>query len=310
MATLDDALAAYRICAQAEGRSPKTMRWIMSSVTYFKEFLGPDGQDIDGITGNDLRRFIIELQQRPKFLNHPYNKPRQDKLTAQSIETYARAIRAFFSYLHREEMIDHNPMAKVKMPKVIKKVVPTFSDKEVERLLAQPNKKTDRGFRDYALMLTLVDTAARLSEIADLSVDDADIENGYLRVLGKGGEERYIPFGYKVAKALLKYRLRHRPTPIGTDRFWLTVSGAPLGAERIEKIVKEYGRKAGLKRCYPHKLRHTSSVLYLRNGGDPFSLQKKLGHSSLQMTRHYANLADSDVKAQHLKYGVADRLKV
>jgi len=65
MATFDDALAAYRICAQAEGKSPKTVRWIMSSITYFKDFLGPDGQDIESITGNDLRRFIIELQQRP-----------------------------------------------------------------------------------------------------------------------------------------------------------------------------------------------------------------------------------------------------
>jgi integrase/recombinase XerD len=282
----------------------------MSSVTYFKEFLGPDNQDIDRITGNDLRRFIIELQQRPKFLRHPITRIQQTKLSDQAIQTYARAIRAFFSYLHREEMIDRNPMVKVKMPRVTKKVVPTFTDKEIEILLVQPNKKTDRGFRDYALILTLVDTAARLSEVASLGIDDVDVENGYLRVLGKGGKERYIPFGYKVAKALLKYKLKQRPIPIGTDRFWLTVTGAPLEADRIQKIVTEYGRKAGLKRCYPHKLRHTSSVLYLRNGGDPFSLQKKLGHSSLQMTRHYANLADSDVRVQHLKYGVADRLKI
>jgi len=282
----------------------------MSSVTYFSEFLGSDRQDIDGITGNDLRQFIIALQQRPKFLKHPFNKPKQEKITAQSIETYARAIRAFFGYLHREEMIDHNPMQKVKMPRVPKKVVPTFSQKEVEKLLSQPNKRTDRGFRDYAILLTFVDTAARLSEIALPKEEDIDLENGYLRVMGKGGKERYIPFGYRVAKALLKYKMKHRPTPIGTERFWLTVTGSPLGEGRIEKLVAEYGRKAGLKQCYPHKLRHTSSVLYLRNGGDPFSLQKKLGHSSLQMTRHYSNLADSDVRAQHLRYGVADRLKI
>jgi len=65
----------------------------MSSVTYFSEFLGPERQDIDDITGNDLRQFIIALQQRPKFLKHPFNKPQQEKITAQSIETYARAIR-------------------------------------------------------------------------------------------------------------------------------------------------------------------------------------------------------------------------
>ena len=310
MATLSDALSAYRICAQAEGKSSKTILWIMSSVSYFIDFLGPERQDIDGISGNDLRQFIIDLQRRPKFLNHPYNKPRKEKISAQSIETYARAIRAFFGYLHREEMIERNPIQKVRMPKVPKKVVPTFSQKEVEQLLAQPNKKTDSGYRDYAVLLAFVDTAARLSELACLKEDDIDLENGYLKVMGKGGKERYIPFGHKVAKALLKYRMKHRPTPIGTDRFWLTIAGAPLEEGRIEKLVAGYGRKAGFKRCYPHKLRHTSSVLYLRNGGDPFSLQKKLGHSSLQMTRHYANLADSDVRAQHLRYGVADRLKV
>ena len=200
-------------------------------------------------------------------------------------------------------------MEKVRMPRVPKKVVPTFSQKDVELLLAQADKKTDIGFRDYAFMLTFIDTTGRLSEIALLQEDDVDLENGYLKVMGKGDRERYMPFGHRVARALQKYKMKHRPAPVGTTRFWLTAGGRPLAPGRIEKIISRYGDMAGLKKCYPHKLRHTSSVLYLRNGGDPFSLQKKLGHSSLQMTRHYANLADSDVRERHLKYGVADRLK-
>jgi site-specific recombinase XerD len=307
--TLSDALAAYRICAKAEGKSPDTVTWVTGSVGYFRDFMGAD-QDIKTITGNDLRRFIIALQDRNRYCKHPCIKPRNEPLSAQSIETYARAVRAFFGYLHREGLIEDNPMQKIKMPKVPTKVVPTFTDREVERLLAQPDKQTDKGFRDYAMMLTFIDTAARLSEIALLRVEDVDLENGYLRVMGKGSKERYVPFGQRVAKALLKYKLKHRPEPLSTDRFWLTANGRPLDADRIEKIITGYGNKAGLKRCYPHKLRHTGSVLYLRNGGDPFSLQKKLGHSSLQMTRHYSNLADSDVRAQQLKYGVADRLKI
>lgn len=281
----------------------------MSSVTYFGEFLGAK-QDIGKITGDDLRRFIISLQERPKFRNHPYNRPQKQLISAQSIETYARAIRAFFSNLYREGLIDLNPMEKVKMPRVPKKVVPTFSEKEIQRLLTQPDRSTDRGFRDYALLLTFLDTGARLSELAGLNNADVDLENGYLRVMGKGARERYIPFGVKVAKTLLKYRLRHRASPVATDHFWLTVDGYPLTADRIEKIFAAYGRSAGIQRCYPHKLRHTSSVMYLRNGGDPFSLQKKLGHSSLQMTRHYSNLADSDVRAQHMRFGVVDRLRL
>jgi integrase/recombinase XerD len=159
-------------------------------------------------------------------------------------------------------------------------------------------------------MLTYLDTSARLSELADMAVSDVDFENGYIRVLGKDRRERYVPIGQKVAKALLKYKLNHRPQPLGNDRFWPTREGRPLTPNRIEKIVSIHGKKAGLSRCYPHKLRHTSSVMCLRNGGDPFTLQKKLGHSSLQMTRHYCNLVDSDVREAHLKFGVADRLKV
>jgi site-specific recombinase XerD len=306
--TLSDALAAYRIFAQTEGKSPKTVRWITSSLGYFSAFLG-DHQDIAEINGNDLRRFIIALRERHKFASHPYTRPMEATISLQFIQTYARAVRAFFGFLHREGFIKRNPMEKVKMPKVPYKVVPTFSGHDVEKLLCQPDKQTNRGFRDYAIMLTLIDTAARIGELASLKPEDVDLENGYIKVMGKGGRERFIPFGHKVAKVLFKYKLRHRPEPEGVNSFWLTNDGRPLTAARMEKVIEAYGKSAGMKRCYPHKLRHTSAVLYLRNGGDPFSLQKKLGHTSLAMTRHYANLADSDVRAQHLKFGVADRLK-
>jgi len=196
------------------------------------------------------------------------------------------------------------------MPKVPETVVPTFSEKEIEKLLAQPDKSSDEGFRDYAILLTFVDTGVRLSELANLKASDIDYEQNLFRVMGKGLKERYVPFGRRVAKALMKYQLKHRPQPIGTDNFWLRRDGQPLPADRIEKLVSMYGRKAGLKRCYAHKLRHTSSVMYLRNGGDVFSLQRKLGHQSLLMTRRYANLADADVRDKHLRYGVADRLKL
>ncbi len=308
--TLQDALVAYRTYARAEGKSPKTVTWVVSSVGYFAEFLGPEQQDTGTITGNDLRRFIIALQVKPKFANHPYNKTQQVKLSAQSIETYCRAIKAFFGFLQREDFIENNVMAKVKMPKVPETVVPTFSEKEVEKLLAQPDKNSNEGFRDYCLLLTLIDTGIRLSELASLNAVSIDYEQNLFKVMGKGSKERFVPFGRRVAKALMKYQMKCRPEPVGTDNFWLRRDGQPLLPKRIEKLISAYGKKAGLKRCYAHKLRHTSSVMYLRNGGDVFSLQKKLGHRSLVMTRHYSNLADSDVRAQHLRYGVADRLKI
>lgn len=86
--TIQDALVAYRTYARAEGKSPKTISWVVSSVGYFAEFLSPDQQDISTITGNDLRRFIIALQEKPKFSNHPYNKPQTARTTAHMTHTF------------------------------------------------------------------------------------------------------------------------------------------------------------------------------------------------------------------------------
>jgi hypothetical protein len=93
--TLQDALVAYRTYARAEGKSPKTVDWVVSNVGYFAEFLSPEQQDIGTITGNDLRRFIIALQGKPKFANHPYNKPQKEKLSPQSVDTYCRVLKHF-----------------------------------------------------------------------------------------------------------------------------------------------------------------------------------------------------------------------
>jgi site-specific recombinase XerD len=202
--TLQDALVAYKTYAKAEGKSPKTVAWVVSSVGYFAEFLGPEQQDIGTITGNDLRRFIIALQDKPKFANHPYNKPQQAKLSSQSIKTYCRAITAFFGFLKREGFVDNNVMVKVKMPKVPETIIPTFSEKEVGRLLAQADKGSNEGFRNYCLLLTLIDTGIRLSELANLKTDDIDYEQNLFRVMGKGLRERFIPFGCRVAKAFAR----------------------------------------------------------------------------------------------------------
>jgi site-specific recombinase XerD len=94
--------------------------------------------------------------------------------------------------------------------------------------------------------------------------------------------------------------MQFRPKDINSDLFWLNRDGRGLTPNRVEKIVRYHAAKAGLGRCYPHMLRHTSSVMYLRNGGDVFSLQRKLGHSSLAMTRRYSNLTDIDIRSQHL----------
>jgi len=311
LTTLRDALAAYHICAKAEGMSPKTVGWVTDAMRYFSEFLGDEASDLGNINAQSLRQFILVLQTKKAFSNHRFTRPQDKLLSPETIASYTRAIKSFFSFLEREEFIPTNPVARVKIPKTPSKNMPTFSEKELERIFAQPDKKTGEGYRDYTIMLTLLDTGIRVSELCGLKLDDVDLANGYIRVMGKGQKERYVPIGPKLTKALLKYRLSHRPEANGSDSFFLTRNGRPINKARVEKIIRRYGEMAGIKtRPSPHTFRSTKAVLYLRNGGDPFSLQKMLGHSTLVMTRRYSNLADSDVRAQHLRYGVADRLNL
>ena len=96
-------------------------------------------------------------------------------------------------------------------------VIPTFSEKEIEKLLSQPDKSRNEGFRDYCILLTLIDTGERLSKLAGQKTDDIDYEQNLFRVMGKGRKERFVPFGRRVAKALMRYQMKCRPEPIGCE---------------------------------------------------------------------------------------------
>lgn len=110
-------------------------------------------------------------------------------------------------------------------------------------------------------------------------------------------------------KAVYKYRWRWRPKA-ASDYFFVTDDGRRLGLSYIEHRMRDYGRKAGITgvRCSPHTLRHSSAVNYLRAGGDTFTLQRILGHSSLTMTRHYAELSDADIEAKQKTFSPAEKL--
>jgi len=198
------------------------------------------------------------------------------------------------------------------LPKAPKTLLPSLSVDQLASLIEAVEVSTAQGQRDYTIMILLVDTGLRVSELTRLKVDDINLERRILKVWGKGARERVVPFGVRAQRALLRYVNFHRPEPAMplTREFFLTESGQPLKARRVQAIIKRYGEKAGIKgiRCSPHTLRHTAAVMWIRNGGDVFSLQQILGHSTLEMVRVYVNLAQSDVEAAHRRYSPADNI--
>jgi len=310
MTTLSDMVAAYKICAKAEGKSPKTVRAVSQAVKYLIDFVGDI--KIEELTSDHLRQFILALQEKRKYSNHPFTRISTKKLSPDTIASYVRSIKSFFGLLAREGLITGNPVAKTRTPKTPKRIMPVLSEMELEKLFRQPDKSTATGYRDYCVMLLLLDTGIRLSELCGLKIDDVDLTGGYLKVLGKGCKERLVPLGLKAIRALLKYKVKFCSESDGRDSFFVTRDGTALKPRQVEARIVKYRKMAMIKsvRVSPHTFRATSAVLYLRNGGDTFTLQRKLGHSTLEMTRRYSALADTDIKTAHLRYSPADKLKI
>lgn len=166
--------------------------------------------------------------------------------------------------------------------------------------------------RDTAIVLTLLDTGLRVSELARLFVEDVDMEKGEIFVApygsGRKTKSRYVYIGASTRKALWKYLAERQARP--SERLFLTEHGNAMNRTSIRVLVNALGQRAGVTDVHPHRFRHTFAISYLRNGGDVFTLQRLLGHSTLTMVLHYLKLADTDSAAAHKRASPADRWKL
>jgi site-specific recombinase XerD len=209
----------YRVYCLAEGKSPKTIRW----------YLGK------------LRVFLVHLRENVRADEQNPLKPARDApLAAGTIQGYARTVKAFFAWLAREEYLPKDPAQRVGIPKAPDTVVETFSEAQVPRLLGVVDRRGARGFRDYCILLVLLDTGIRLSELVHLQVGDVDFDRATCKVLGKGSRERLVPFGAKVQAALWKYLHKFRPTPFHPNvrEVFLRSDGLPMAGNYVYRLVR------------------------------------------------------------------------
>jgi site-specific recombinase XerD len=164
------------------------------------------------------------------------------------------------------------------------------------------------GSRNRAIILILLDSGLRVSELASIKLEDVDTERGLIKVLGKGSKERVVRIGSTAQKALWKYLMfRHKTT---SQALWLTEEGTPLSKCTVQIMVKRLKERAGVTvkgNC--HKFRHTFALSFLRKDRNPFNLQYLLGHSDLRMTRHYVStLGAEDALKAHESASPADMM--
>ena len=218
-----------------------------------------------------------------------------------------RTLRAFFNWCEGERYLIQNPLAHTKAPELPKKVVQIYTDADIKSMIAAQSRESFIGMRNRALTLILYDTGIRLSELVGLTLDDVDLENGILKVKGKGDKERHVPFGKTAAKALWQYlRLRR-------DKYreiWLTEEKRPMQSRGVAEVFSRLGVALNLgKRCSPHTFRHTWAVNMLRNGCNIRDLQILGGWSSLDMVMRYTKaLSTEDAIKAHKRFSPGDRL--
>jgi site-specific recombinase XerD len=216
-------------------------------------------------------------------------------LSPYSVQDDVRALKAFASWLVSEDYRQENSLAKLRLPKAPRKIIEILTADEIDRLIKNQNPLTEYGSRNVAMLVAFLDSGVRVSELCDVDLPDAHIEDGYIKVMGKGAKERLVPIGSGAQKMLWRYVIHFRPQPeAGVNRLFLTVSGEPLQPNAVEHFMKNWGKKAGVARLHPHLCRHTLATNFLINYcGDVFRLQQILGHTSLEMVRRYVHLASA-----------------
>ncbi len=242
------------------------------------------------------------------------HRPTEDKpLSPLTIKGYMLIVQALFSWCEREGLLDGrpNPTRRVPRIKVPKYVIETFTPAQMAAMLDACDTDTALGFRDYAMLLVLMDTGIRVSELCGLTLND--VHDGYLTVFGKGAKEREVGLGPTAARALWKDLHQHRPHLINSEQerhVFVGYRGIPLLRNGVSQLVQRIGERAGISggRISPHTFRHTFARGWLENGGEIFKLSRVLGHSEMQTTQIYLrDFQSREARVDHSQYSPVER---
>jgi integrase/recombinase XerD len=209
-------------------------------------------------------------------------------------------LKSFYRFLLQDEMLESSPASAVALPKKWARLPKYLSCEEVLRLLEAPDAETLIGRRDRAILELMYATGLRISEVAELKLSSVYMDEGFLRVFGKGGKERIVPFNEMARNSLKVYLENSRPRLVGNqerEQVFVNYSGHPFSRQGLWKMIKGYGARLGMSaRLSPHVLRHSFATHLVEKGADLRSVQILLGHASITTTEVYTHLAKDQLK--------------
>ncbi|MDR1194426.1 MAG: site-specific tyrosine recombinase XerD [Peptococcaceae bacterium] len=231
---------------------------------------------------------------------------RRREISAATLSRKLTALRGFFRYLKRENLIDDDPGLFLDGPRQLSQLPKALTNEEIVRMLdSLTPPKSLVEMRDLAMLELLYACGLRVSELVGLKLRDVDLGLGYLRCIGKGNKERIVPVGQKAVTAVRNYLTAVRPAWVSKPAertLFISRRGKPLSRQWFWRIMKERARKAGIeKEVSPHTFRHSFATHLLIGGADLRSVQELLGHADVSTTQIYTHLSDQRLKEVYKK---------
>lgn len=276
---LEDALEEYKYHCLARGYTKKTMINKHQEYKQLKEYLITKRSitELENVTHHDLKAYVRQKQIAG--------------LQPQSIISMSKQVIAFFNWAVKEGYLEENPMDKVTLPKVPKKMLQGFTPEEVRRMIDVWSNKDYLEVRNKAIIAMMADCGLRAMEIRGLL--SKNVKETSLLVYGKGNKDRMVFISPQLKKILIKYeRLKKEyfyERDMKDDNYFLSYKGESMSHVAVHNLVKEASRRAGVKDAHPHKFRHFYSVQSItgNNALDIYSLSQLLGHSDISTTQQY-----------------------
>jgi len=312
---LSEAIAGFLLARQVEGCSPNTIRNYNLDLRRFCVHVG-HRTPLTEITADHIRSFLATLQTTRLAPAGVAPRPAATP-SPKTITNAHTTLRSFFHWAVDEGYLDTNPAAEVTPPRPSAPAVTPLTREEVHALLRATertnpyrNRPTVRNRRpdalqrrDRAIILILLDTGIRASELCNLTISDYNPRTGHLTVRGKSrhasgqGRQRVVYLSSATRRVLAAYLSRRDAPPDAP--LLANADGSSIERRHLAHHLRRLGERAGVRDVHPHRFRHTFAITYLRNGGDSYTLQQLLGHSSLDMVRRYLAIAQTDCAAAH-----------
>jgi len=301
--TYSQALTGFFLTAQARRLSSHTIADYSHTLDKkFRAFLDKDYL-VEQITSQQIEAFLAA----------------QTTIKKKTLLNYHTALSAFWTWAVREKIATEHVVHHVRPPKPEIPDVQPYNEQELRAMLSSLERTrpynrrhmrpSDRALhnveRNRALILFLVDTGVRNDELCKIRLRDVDKRNQRVYIMGKGAKERHVPFSIRTHQALWRY-LATRPEITPDEPLFLLQNDREFGRHRLLKLLHRIGERAGVMNVTVHRFRHTCAIQYLRNGGDPYTLQHLLGHSTLDMVKRYLSIVQADIDSVHRRVSPVD----